>query len=194
MSVILEGDLIGEVVTYVEENQIDLIVMGSHGQRGLNTVLLGSNAQKMIRYSKVPVIIVKETAETGGFKNLVYTSNFKEDDLNDSINYVKSISDFYSSNLHLLFINTPNHFEDTDIVDKRIESVIKTYNIEGASYSTFNSSWVEEGIVKFAKLNSPDLLVINTHGFKGLKQLFHHSIAESVVNSVDVPVMIINKV
>lgn len=193
VSVVLEGDLIGEVMNYVEENEIDLVVMGSHGQRGLNTMLLGSNAQKMIRYSKVPVIIVKETAETGNFKKITYTSDFKEENLNESLNYVQSISKFYSSSLHLLYINTPNHFEDSDVVDSRILKIIDSYNLEGATYSTFNSTWIEEGVVKYAKLNSPDLLVINTHGFKGIKKLFHHSIAESVVNNIDVPIMIINK-
>ena len=47
--------------------------------------------------------------------------------------------------------------------------------------------------MKFCSLAEPDLLVINTHGFKGLKKLFHHSIAEAVANNASVPVMILNK-
>lgn len=193
VSSVLQGDLIGEAMNYIDNKGIDMVVMGSHGQRGLNRMLLGSNAQKMIRYSKVPVIIVKETSETNSLKNIVYTSDFKEENLNDSLPYVKSISEFYNSSLHLLYVNTPNRFEDTDVVDERINQAIKTHSLDSASYSTFNSSWIEEGIIKYSQLNPTDLLVINTHGFKGIKQLFHHSIAESVVNNCEVPVMIINK-
>lgn len=190
---ILEGDLVGEIMEYSKKNEIGLIIMGSHGERGINTMLLGSNAQKMIRYSEVPVIVVQEDSLPQKFEKVVYTSDFKEESLNQSLKYVKGITEFYKSDLHLLYINTPNKFEESDVVDERLEHVIQEYDLGKATHSTFNSSWIEEGIVKFAKIHQPDLLIINTHGFKGLKKLFHNSIAESVANNVSVPVMVIQQ-
>ncbi|MCB0479733.1 MAG: universal stress protein [Crocinitomicaceae bacterium] len=190
---VLEGDLIGEILAYSKENKIDLIVMGSHGDRGVNNVLLGSHAQKMVRFSEIPVIVVKENAGTAGFDKIVYTSDFKEEELNQSLDYVKTIAKFYKSDLHLLYINTPNKFEESDVVDTRIEKMIDQHKLENATHSTFNATWVDEGIVKFIKKNKADLLVINTHGYKGIRKIFHHSVAESVVNAIDIPVMIVTR-
>lgn len=190
---IIEGDLVGELISFSQTNEIDLIVLGSHGEGGKNNMLIGSNAQKVLRFSKVPVVVIKEDFENISFEKIVYTSNFKEENLNHSLPYIKSIADYYESDLHLLYINTPNKFEETDVVDARIENVIEEFDLSNATFSTFNSSWIEEGIVKFCNLADVDLLVINTHGYKGIKKLFHHSIAESVANNVKVPVMIINK-
>jgi nucleotide-binding universal stress UspA family protein len=43
---------------FVEENGIDLVVMGSHGRSGLSRVILGSVAEKVLRRTHLPVLIV----------------------------------------------------------------------------------------------------------------------------------------
>lgn len=45
---------------FVEENDIDLVVMGSHGRSGLSRVILGSVAEKVLRRTHLPVLIVDD--------------------------------------------------------------------------------------------------------------------------------------
>lgn len=48
-----------EIVNYVESNDIDHVVMGSHGRSGLNRILIGSVAEVVVRRSPVPVTVVR---------------------------------------------------------------------------------------------------------------------------------------
>ncbi|MFB6085415.1 MAG: universal stress protein [Halodesulfurarchaeum sp.] len=48
-----------EILDYVDENDIDLIVMGTHGRTGLNRVLVGSVTERVIRRATVPIQIVR---------------------------------------------------------------------------------------------------------------------------------------
>ncbi|UWX54489.1 universal stress protein [Maribacter litopenaei] len=48
-----------EFNTLAQEQKIDLIVMGSHGTSGISEVLVGSNTEKVVRTSNVPVLVVK---------------------------------------------------------------------------------------------------------------------------------------
>lgn len=48
-----------EINNYVEENDIDLIVMGTHGRTGLGRILMGSTTEKVVRTADVPVMTVK---------------------------------------------------------------------------------------------------------------------------------------
>ncbi len=49
-----------EIVEYVENEDIDLVVMGSHGRSGLNRFLLGSVTEKVLRTTSQPVLTVKK--------------------------------------------------------------------------------------------------------------------------------------
>lgn len=47
------------ILDYVDEHDIDCVVMGTHGRRGLDRYLLGSVTEKVIRLSNVPVLTVR---------------------------------------------------------------------------------------------------------------------------------------
>lgn len=47
------------IVSASKDNAVDLIVMSSHGRRGLGRVLLGSQAAEVVAYSSVPVMIIR---------------------------------------------------------------------------------------------------------------------------------------
>jgi nucleotide-binding universal stress UspA family protein len=56
---ITEGEPAREIVGYVRENDIDRVVMGTHGCAGLDRLLLGSVAERVVRRAPVPVTTVK---------------------------------------------------------------------------------------------------------------------------------------
>lgn len=55
----VEGHPADEIIKYAEKNQISLIVMGTLGKSGLDRFLLGSVAEKVVRTSKIPVLVVR---------------------------------------------------------------------------------------------------------------------------------------
>ncbi len=58
-SEILAGRAANEIVRYVADNEIDAIVMGSHGRDGAARLLLGSVSETVVRRSPVPVTVVR---------------------------------------------------------------------------------------------------------------------------------------
>ena len=62
--VLWEGHPSTEIINFAENNDIDLIVMGTLGKTGLNRFLLGSVAEKVVRNSKVPVLIVRSEEQS----------------------------------------------------------------------------------------------------------------------------------
>lgn len=58
-SVVVDGSPSREIVRYAEHEPCDLVVMGTHGRGGIDRLLLGSVAERVVRASKVPVLTVR---------------------------------------------------------------------------------------------------------------------------------------
>ena len=63
------GDIPDKILDYIEAHDIDLLIMGTHGRKGLNKVFFGSVAERVSKFATVPVLLVnpyrirKETAD-----------------------------------------------------------------------------------------------------------------------------------
>ena len=62
--VLLEGHPSKEIIDFAENNDIDLIVMGTLGKTGLDRFLMGSVAETVVRNSKVPVLVVRSEEQS----------------------------------------------------------------------------------------------------------------------------------
>jgi nucleotide-binding universal stress UspA family protein len=60
-----EGTPEDEILAYAEEAEIDLVVMGTHGRKVIERHLLGSVAERTVRGSSVPVMIIPDTTQDG---------------------------------------------------------------------------------------------------------------------------------
>jgi nucleotide-binding universal stress UspA family protein len=55
---VLPGDASEVIIKYIESNNIDLIIMGTHGRKGLDKVLFGSVAERVVKTAPVPVMVI----------------------------------------------------------------------------------------------------------------------------------------
>ena len=55
---ILIGDIIEEIIKYIKAKGIDLVIIGTHGRKGMDRILLGSIADRVIKSAPVPVLSV----------------------------------------------------------------------------------------------------------------------------------------
>ncbi len=172
----------------VGEYDIDLIVMGTTGASGAKEFFVGSNAEKVVRHSKCPVLTVHGEADIDEFKTIAFATGLK-DSQGQHIQIVKTIEQYFDIKTHIVRVNTPNNFQ-TDIDSVRElneyaeESGLKNYEIR-----IYNDITEEEGIMHFAHEIDADLIVMATHGRKGLAHLIAGSIAEEVVNHSKRPVL-----
>jgi nucleotide-binding universal stress UspA family protein len=55
---VVAGDAAEKIVDYVVEHKIDLIIMGTHGRKGMDKIIFGSVAERVLKTSPVPVMVV----------------------------------------------------------------------------------------------------------------------------------------
>lgn len=194
----LEGLKVSEVIQFEKTfdgimnvskiNQVDLIVMGSHGATGLKEIFVGSNAEKVVRNSEIPVLVIKNESEDFEINNLVFASDFTEE-VYKSFKNVVTFANNFNAKLNLVTINTPNNFKSTIEINDIMEKFIAKYELKNYSLNIFNDNNIEEGILNFAKYINAEAIAIGTHGRKGLAHFFNNSISEDLVNHSTLPII-----
>ncbi|MFN4198674.1 MAG: universal stress protein, partial [Flavobacterium sp.] len=128
------------------KNQVDLIVMGSHGASGFKEMFIGSNAEKVVRNSTVPVLVIKKEIENFEVNKFVFASDFS-DEAKPAFTKVVNFANEFGAHLHLVMINTPNSFKSTLVAQEIMDSFVKNFTINSYSTHIFNDANVEKGIL-----------------------------------------------
>ncbi|PCI32810.1 MAG: universal stress protein UspA [Flavobacteriaceae bacterium] len=169
------------------KRDVDLIVMGSQGASGLEEILVGSNTEKVVRNSKVPVLVIKEDVDNFDIKNVVFASNFNIKN-RPSFQNILNFTQEFDATIHLLKINTIQNFESTKASSDAIRNFINGHDLQNYTLNIYNDKSIEAGILNFSKLINADVILLNTHGRKGLAHLFSNRISEDLTNHSKLPV------
>ncbi len=185
--VLLDGAYEG-VTSYSKNNNIDLIVMGSHGSNGIEEIFIGSNTEKVVRLSDIPVLVIKSEVNNFDIKNIVFASDFSNE-IKKPFEKLLAFSKLFNAKLNLVMICTPNSFKSTKVAEKIIKEFVADFDMPDYSTAIYNDNNIEKGIVNYSNTINADLIGICTHGRTALNHFFNGSITEDLVNHAVRPVI-----
>lgn len=167
--------------------QADLVVMGTHGARGMRGIV-GSNTQRIVRQAPMPVLAIKHRVQDLEVRDMVYASNFSDQDVEKFDAFMPFIS-LFDPRIHLLKINTMRNFERTDDTNKAIDRFLQRHELKKFTVSIYNDLSIEEGILNFTQGIDADLIAMATHGRTGFFHVVNGSLTEDIVNHTPTPVL-----
>lgn len=183
-----QGEIYEDIEEVSEKNKISLIVMGSSGASGFKEMFVGSNTEKVVRTSKIPVLVIKNNHPEFQVKDFVFASDFSMEGqraFNEAQKFAKRIG----SKTHLLMVNTPANFKTSQQSYTLMEDFVKDMDIENYTLNIYNDTTVEKGILNFARHINAQLIGMGTHGRKGISHFFNGSISEDLVNHANMPII-----
>lgn len=181
-----------EVNDMAQKYDADLIVMGSHGASGMKEFFIGSNTERVVRSSEIPVLVVKNDLRKINFEVVAFACDFSEESIES---YLKAVSMFekMGSKVYLVHVNLPNdRFRNSIEIEKQVVNFFTKAdrNLDKMKDVFYVSDYtVEDGILNCANKIGADLIAIPTHGRKGLAHFFQGSVGEDVANHSTLPVM-----
>lgn len=164
------GDPYNEIVKFVEEDDIDIIVIGAKGIMNREELYLGSLCEKIIRTIQCPVITVTQISSENQLKNIVYSADFKLEQLK-VISVIKKIQSLFESHINILKINPhENNLSDDEQLNNlrtlALESGLQDFDLDVARHPN-----EEYGIIEFASRKNADLIAIGLHEKSGIRRL-----------------------
>ncbi|MFO7744458.1 MAG: universal stress protein [Psychroflexus sp.] len=176
------------IMTISKKYDCDIIVMGSNGSEGLKEIFVGSNTEKVVRYSEIPVLVIKEEMSTFKIGSFIFVSNLTPSN-RKAFKTALSFSALFEVKLQLAYINTPHKFKTTEDLDLMFNDFVKNIDFKPSQFHIYNDVTVERGIRNLASKMDADLIGIGTHGRKGISHFISGSLAEDVVNHIKKPII-----
>ncbi|CAN5183786.1 universal stress protein [soil metagenome] len=136
-SLIVPGPTTKTITRIAEENKVDLIVMGTQGATGFKEFLVGSNTEKIVRFSPLPVLAVRKSQELSHIKNIVFPTTL-DPNQNKLLTHIKALQNFFSARLHLLLVNTPHNMKRTIDEKDMMEGYAKDFELQNYTINTRN--------------------------------------------------------
>ncbi len=179
------------VENIIEREGIDFIVMGSTGASGAKEVFMGSNAEKVVRTSQVPVFIVKGKTDVSKIKKMVFACDFSQK-YEKAFEKAVELARMLRAKIDFVYINTPYAFRTTPEINQLMDDFAHKHR-EMRSHNThlYNDFRIEDGIFNFAKDHNADLICMFPARRSGIAHFFSGSVSEDIVNHSEKPVLTI---
>lgn len=180
------GNVYKAISKYIDNKGIDLIVMGSKGVSEDDEVLVGSIAEKVIRYVSCPVITVKEKIDLTSIKSIVYPTDLKEEQ-ETVVNDIKLLQKEHGAHLHIVKVYDSDFIGKKEIED-RMKKFAEHFHLENYSTTVLRYPDEADAILQFAQSNKATMIAMATHNRKGLEVIFNTRISKNVVNQAMRPI------
>jgi nucleotide-binding universal stress UspA family protein len=171
-----------KIIQVADQEDASLIVMGKRGLNLKDKTLVGSNTLKVLQGSRVPVLAVKgkKSKTLPKIKKILVPLDISEK-FSSALDYALSLGEQLGAAVTVTYVEQlfsyPYEFPIT-ILNEMREMYDNQLRIKHKVVEAITPSL---GIIRFAEREKSDLIIMNTHGRKGLKKLFLGSVAEKVV-------------
>jgi nucleotide-binding universal stress UspA family protein len=187
-----EGSFIPNLVSYVANNQIDLVVMGTTGATNLKKVFMGSNTLNVVRTINTPVMIIPPTVKFHPIKNVLLTSDFQNIEATTPFHEIKKVLNLFGAKLHIVNVDSEHYIELTETYKKErllMEEKLGSYNPEFSFLRAFDFL---EGVSRYMDTKKIDAIVTipKKHGF--LSTLFQVSNTKKLGYNSKVPIFAVH--
>lgn len=191
--VILVGNLFNEISDYASNNNVSIVIMGTHGIKGMQKVT-GSWALKVIVGSKIPFIVIQDPpSKKEIFKDVVFPIDFKKEN-KEKVNWALFLAKYFDVKVHIITpqIKDSSLKKKTKININFAEKIFENHNIQYDIQSMDASRLGEETVNYAKKIDADIILIMTTKGIGFTDYMLGAKEQYIIANNAKIPVMCVN--
>jgi len=197
-SLLKYGKHFDEIINTANEKGVNLIMIGAGEKQKKETIKLGTTAEKLVRRSDKPVLVVKQKSDLKNVKRILCPVDFSEESklaLNNAINIARR----YNSKLCILSVSEPNNLtykglninwkeiDESNRVElkRKLDNFLNDFNLIDLNWqSIVKTGDPAKIILKTIKKKGTDLLLMGSSGKSSIFRILIGSVTEKVIREV----------
>ncbi len=185
------GDIFTDISKEAEEEDVDLLVMGTHGAKGLQR-LFGSHAIKVITSSKTPFLVTQSGVENKDIKNIVLPIDLTNEST-QIIRFAIQLAEAFQAKIHLVYRDETDEWLAKKLKSNTslAEQQFKSNGIDFKLAVIQKTSSLQKDVINYALAAEGDLIAI-AHNPKFVISQFDQYTQDLITNEHKIPVLIVD--
>lgn len=188
-----DGDVVDSILSVSERKHIDLIVMGTWGATGLETILLGTKTATIISKSAIPVIAIPADYISKEPQNILIAINDAEQDVN-IFEPVFLLGNLFSAKVNIAVFSDDKAqadelMEHSRLINRSGEKLKKSFSNTNIEMLHLSGSDFYQSLQQYINNGEIDLLVMITHKKGFVQNLFSFSMTRQMAYHTTVPLL-----
>ena len=188
------GKIYKTIIDTAAEYGCDCIIMGTHGASGVERII-GSNASRVISYSTVPVIVVKNDKNPNAYKNIVFPLDLTSES-KQKVKWALHLAKAYKSTIHILTYRMSDEFLNNKMMANlnQIKTLLSDNGVAYDEKIMDNNDDFASVTLNYAEAIGADLIMIMTQSEdKTIREYIIETYPQQIVNdSGHVPIFCVN--
>ena len=192
-SMVSKGKIYEQINEVADLISADLIVMGTNGSQGSSSKIIGSNAEKVVRLAKCPVITIKGKDHRNGCKNIILPLDLAKE-TKEKVTYALEYARYWNATVRVVSVVLKDNDEVREKLIRNLNQVEKFINKAGVKCTTElvegeKKQNLGDFVFEYGKSFDADLIMIMT---KKEELSFSNNIsvtARYIINNSEIPVM-----
>lgn len=190
---VLEGSLFNVISDYASENNVSMVIMGTHGIKGMQK-FTGSYALKVIVGSKIPFIVIQEPpSKADTFKHVVFPLDYRSE-AKQKLQWALFLVKYFDVKINIIIPT----IKDKSLNNKLManvhfaEKILDKYDCDYELHKIEGSNSAEESINYAQKVDADMILIMTTKGIGITDYVLGAQEQYIIANTAKIPVMVVN--
>jgi nucleotide-binding universal stress UspA family protein len=188
-----DEEVISGISHAIENNKVDMVIMGTKSAGGLLNELFGSNTSNVIQKTNVPIIAVPEKHISREIKKITYATAFYSTDVK-AIKRIVELAKLFRAQVNVLHVipEDKNYAQEKDLMRNFMEEVNRKVNYYNLSFQLLGGKSISDCLENYLKSNDTNIMVMSTQQRNFFERLFQKSMTRKIALHTDVPLMAIH--
>jgi len=177
-----------EIVRHASKNNVDMIIMGTHGETEMKRLMMGSVTAKVIGYAPCNILVLPLNAKVECKNVLIATdgSKYSEAAASEALGIAKRCGS------SLIVISVASSDAEIASAKDNVNKVSEAAEKEGVkTTSVVTKGKPYEAIIETSKQKKADFIIVGSHGRTGLARLLMGSVTERVIGLSESAVLVV---
>jgi len=186
---VFPGGLLTNLQLHCDETKPYAVVMSSHGNAGLEKLLLGSETNAAVTHLSWPLIVVPKGAKFKAPENIALACDFEKVSSTVPVAVIKDLVQVFKAKLFVLHVHPDAEQPYEQPVIDGAGDLHQLLEDLHPSYQFLNRADITEAILDFIQKNNIELLIVLPKKYNFLESLFHKSKSKKLAKEAFVPMM-----